>query len=197
MDLAHILVIASSIPGIFLLILSYTYIDKLEKIGCPCSESKYRKFLKHFSLFAALYLFALMFVSPSALPDMLGSNGVIIFKVVNFIIFVMFFVYFVLALMYTRNLINEKCQCSEDIRREVLYVYSIIEVIMLSLKVVFGVLLALISGAVAVALATVNNVDNRGTALTDAVRNPLGNIRKIPGDLKKATSSLKKVFKRK
>lgn len=193
MELQQVLMIASSILGIFLLVLSYTYIDKLEKMGCPCSESKYRKFIKNFSLFAAAYLFILMFVSPTDLPSMLGPQGAIIFKAINFVIFVAFFVYFVLALMYTRNLITEKCQCSEDIRREVMYVYSIVEVIILSLTVVLGVLLSLVSGAVAVALAAVNNVDNKGHAIVDVVRNPLGHLRDIPKSIKSIPKSLKSV----
>ena len=196
MDITHILLVASSVLGIFLLLLSYTYIDKLEKIGCPCAESKYRKFLKNFSLFAALYLFALMFVSPSALPTILGINGTIIFKVFNVAMFLLFFASFVIALMYTRNLINEKCQCSEDIRREVLYVYSIVEIVLLSLNVVIGILLALFTGAVAVAMATVNNVSNNEGTLIDNVTNPIGNVAKLPKSLKNVTSSLKKTFKR-
>jgi len=195
MDLAHIIIVANSFLGIFLLLLAYTYIDKLEKIGCACSESKYRKFLKNFALFAIVYLLVTMLIPPSAAVEMFGVAGSIAYKVVNMVFFVLSFVFFVLAMLYVRNLINEKCQCSEDVRREVLYIYSIVEVVMLSLGVVFGVLLSLVSGAVALAIATVNNIEKSGYEITDTVRNPVKSLREVPSNFKKVTSSLKNTLK--
>ena len=185
--------IANSVLGIFLLLLAYTYIDKLEKIGCTCAESNNKKFIKNFALFASVYLFVTMFIPPGSIVHLFGVTGAIIYRAIDLIFFVMSFVFFVLALMYTRNLINEKCKCSEDVRREVFYIYSIVEICLLSLGVVFGVLLSLMSGA----FALVNDIEKSGSRITETVRNPIKSLGKVPKNIKKVTSSLKKTLGKK
>jgi hypothetical protein len=195
MDLSQLFIVAINSLGIFLLLLSYVYIDKLEKIGCACAESKYKKFVKQFSLFAAVYLLATMFISPEALVKNFGLPGVVIYGLIHFVIKIAFLVFFVLAFLYIRKLINDKCKCSEDVRREVLYIYYILEIIMLSLSITIGVMLSVVAGAVGIALAPVKSFDKGGESIDDIVRNPVKSIKNIPKDFKKVTSSLKKTLK--
>jgi hypothetical protein len=197
MDILHMITIANSVLGIFLLLLSYTYIDKIEKIGCACAESNNKQFIKNFALFASVYLFVTMFIPPGSVVHLFGVTGALIYRVIDLIFIIMSFVFFVLAFMYTRNLINEKCQCSEDVRREVFYIYSIVEICLLSLGVVFGVLLSLMSGAFALAVSTVDDIEKNGSRITETVRNPIKSLGKVPKNIKKVTSSLKKTLGKK
>ena len=196
MDLGHMFIIANSFLGIFLLLLAYTYIDKLEKIGCACAESKYKKFIKNFALFAVVYLFVTMLVPPSKTVEFLGVAGALAFKVVNLVFYILSFVFFVVSIIYVRGLMTEKCKCSEDIRREILYIYSIVEVIMLSLNIVFGVLLFLVSGTVGLAMATLNNIEKGGPNIRETVRNPIKSLKRVPKDFKNVAKSLKKTLRK-
>ena len=189
------LTIANSFLGIFFLLLTYTYINKLEKIGCACAEMKNRKFLKNFALLGAAYLFVTMLISPSSAVKMFGKAGAFVYWGVSLLFILFSLVFYVLALLYVRKLIKEKCECSEDVRREVLYIYSIVEIVLISIALVNGVLLTLLSSAIGLALATINNVDNTSVDVIESIRNPVKSLRKAPSDFKKVTSSLKKTLK--
>jgi hypothetical protein len=195
MELGHLLIVANGFLGIFLLLLAYTYIDKLEKIGCACAESKYKKFIKNFALFAVVYLFVTMLIPPNGAVQLFGAAGSFVFKVVNLAFYILSFVFFVISIVYVRNLMKEKCKCSEDVRREILYVYSIVEVIMLSLNIVFGLMLFLVSGAIGLAVATLDNIEKDGPVIRETVSNPVKSLRSVPRDFKKVAKSLKKTLK--
>ena len=195
MDLVHVLTIANSFLGIFFLLLAYTYINKLEKIGCACAEMKNRKFLKNFALFGAVYLFVTMMISPSAAVAMFGETGSFVYWGISLLFVLFSLVFYVLALLYVRKLIKEKCECSEDVRREVLYIYSIVEIVLISIALVNGVLLSLLGSAIGLALATFNNVDHTSVDVIESIRNPIKSLRKAPADFNKVTSSLKNTLR--
>ena len=197
MDIAQMLAIAISFLGIFLLLMIYTYIDKLEKTGCECSESPYRSFIKNFPIFAVVYLVLTMALSAGAAISMFGSAGAMIYMLIRAAFFVMFFVFFVLVIVYVRNLITMKCECSEDIRREVMYIYAILEVVLLSLSVVFVLLESIIQGAYAISMNTVKTMSNDSGEVNDTVKNPIKALTKVPKNLGKLSNSLKKTLSRK
>ena len=112
MDISQVLATAVSFLGIFLILMIYTYIDKLEKTGCACSESPYRSFIKNFPIFAVIYLVFTMALPPSSAVKMFGSNGSMLYMLLRAAFFVMFFIFFVLVIVYVRNIIKTKCECS-------------------------------------------------------------------------------------
>ena len=187
--------IAISFLGIFLLLMIYTYIDKLEKTGCECSESPYRSFIKYFPVVAVVYLVLTMALPASTMVNLFGSSGSFIYMLIRAAFFVLFFVFFVLVIVYTRNLIAFKCECSEDIRREVMYLYAILEVVLLSLSVVFVLLESIVQGAYAISLNTVKTMSNDSRELNDTVKNPLKALTKVPGNLRTISKSLKNTLK--
>ena len=196
MDIAQMLAVAISFLGIFLLLMIYTYIDKLEKTGCDCSESPYRSFIKNFPIFAVLYLVLTMALPAGVAISMFGTSGAMIYMLIRAVFFVMFFVFFVLVIVYVRNLIKAKCECSEDIRREVMYIYAILEVVLLSLSVVFVLLESIIQGAYAIGMNTVKTMSNDSGEVNDTVKNPLKALTKVPKNLGKLSNSLKKTLSR-
>ena len=195
MDLSHMLGIAISFLGIFLLLMVYTYIDKLEKTGCACSESKYRDYIKNFSIFAVLYLFITMIFPPAAAVKMFGGVGSIVYFVAHILFVILSFVFLVLVIVYVRGLVKAKCECSEDIRREVMYLYAILEIVMLSLSVVFILLESIVVGAFALSLHTVDDMSKSSSEVESSMTNPIGALRKVPKNFKNVASSLKKTLK--
>ena len=197
MDIAQMLSIAISFLGIFLLLMIYTYIDKLEKTGCECSESPYRSFIKYFPLVAVVYLLLTMALSSGAIVNLFGSSGSLVYMLIRAAFVILFFVFFIIVILYVRNLIVTKCECSEDIRREVMYLYAILEVVMLSLSVVLILLESIVQGAYVIGANTVKSMSNDSGRVTTIVNNPLKSLGKIPKDLGKLSKSLKKTISKK
>lgn len=179
-----------SIVGLVLMALTYTYMDKLEKINCECAEHPYKKFIKNYIIFAILFLLVTTFLPPSRVVGMFGPLYALVYVVVKWVYVIATFIFFVYALMYVRYLAKEKCKCSEDIRRDVLYWWSVLEVIIFGVLVILPFLVMFVSGGVALAVASgksaLQNLEQ--TSMVASV-NPLKAAKKVPGSFRK---SLKK-----
>lgn len=190
MDIAYIVSVIGGFLGIFLLVITYTYIDKLEKIGCVCSEHPYRNFVKKYCLFAIGYIALTMFFPPATAVKLLGPELGVAYFAVKVLYTIATIVFFVLALIYVRYLMREKCKCSEDVRREVLYIWSILEIVILAMAVVIPTVMMVATGAFVLVRSAV--IDNKKMdTVMDAAINPIGNVKKVPGNLKKVAKSLR------
>ena len=194
MDIAQLLSMAISFLGIFLLLMIYTYIDKLEKTGCACSEHEYRSFIKIFPMVAVVYFVLTMALAPGYTVKMFGSAGSLMYLLARAAFSVLFFVFFVLVIIYVRNLITLKCECSEDIRREIMYIYAILEVVLISLSVVFVLLESIVQGAYVIGVHTVKGLSDDSKEIGDTVKNPFNAMKKVPKNLSKISKSLKKTL---
>lgn len=137
--------------SIFLLLIAvYTYIGKLEHIGCECAAHPKRDFIKYFSIFALIMLSVIMVVPMQSVIRYFGFTVAVLYALVKFVFYTVCIVFFFMTLDYTRFLISEKCKCSDDYRKELIYVGSIIEISILFLIflviVILPVLMASISG---------------------------------------------------
>ena len=181
-----------SVIGIILMVVTYTYIDKLEKAECTCAEHPYKNFIKNYILFAVVFLAITAFLPPSKVVGMLGPLYGFIYVVLKWVYVIATFVFFVYALQYVRYLVKEKCKCSEDVRREVLYWWSVVEIMIFSILVLLPFLVMFVSGGVALAVASGKDaMRNLATTSMEASVNPLKSAKKLPGSLRK---SLKKVI---
>jgi hypothetical protein len=125
-----------------------------------------------------------------------GFMGASVLMVVELVFFILLFVFFALSIVYVRYLVKAKCECSEDVRREVMYIYSIYEIVILSLSVVFGLIVSIALGAFGLAIQSLKNVQNKGALITENVKNPIAALSRVPGDVKKVASSLKNATKK-
>ena len=107
-----------------------SYIYKLEKTGCPCAASPYRNFLKGYMIFAIAYL-VLMILLTGAF-----AKGGVAQVVIDVLFTLATVVFFILAIVYIRRLVQEKCACSEDVRREVLFYWSIIQLSLMGIVII-------------------------------------------------------------
>jgi uncharacterized membrane protein YuzA (DUF378 family) len=156
MSAEYILMVIWNLILIGLFLTTYAYIDHLEKIGCECATHPYRKFVKYFPLWAVAFIVIFMFLPFNLVEAIFGPAGAMIHSAVVFLFGIVAIVFFILAFVYVRWLMMEKCKCSEDIRREVIYWWSMLTIIMLV-------------AAFVLTLATSNIISNRGVNVKAAV----------------------------
>lgn len=193
MDLAYIAGIIGGFIGIILLFTTYMYIDKLEKMGCACAEHPYRKFIKGYCIFAIVFLAVTMFLPAAAVAKALGPIGVSVLVISKVLYVITTIIFFVLALIYVRYLMKEKCKCSEDIRRDILYVWAILEIVILTALVLIPLVVGILTSSYQFVASQTKGVASYHDAVRSAAVNPLGSARKVPKALK---NSLKKMAKR-
>lgn len=179
-----------SFLGIILLVVSYTYIMKLEKIDCKCAEHPYRKFIKSYIIFAIVFLLVLMVVPVSKVVKMLGVAGSMAYLVATLLFTVASIVFFVYALMYVRYLVQAKCMCSEDNRRTALYVWSIAEIVILGILVVIPLIAVLAITTIGLLTSGVKTLSDVTPSVIEAVSNPIKSARRVPTTLRRELKAL-------
>ena len=171
---------------IALFAVAYMYIEKMEKAGCECALHPYRKFIKYFPVFAVLYLLLTLF---NPLFIMKKPALAPVLAIMNILYTLGAFVFFIMAIKYINFLVGEKCKCSEDVRREVVYYWSIVHIAIIALGLLI-VILAAIFGAIF--MAKVPNLKHVAEAGRDivatGVRTPLKSARAIPKAFKRLGS---------
>jgi heme/copper-type cytochrome/quinol oxidase subunit 2 len=144
-------------------------------------------FIKGFTLFAIIYLLVTAFVPESTLRDTFGNNLVILYKYVDLIFILVFIYYLYVVFRYTRYLVDEKCKCSVDMRREIIMIGSIVELLLLVILFILGVVTTAI---LTVLFSVVKSVEENSDVARGAIRDPIGSLSKVPKALKKEISDI-------
>lgn len=189
--------IASLLLGFIILVLfatSYMYLDKLEKTGCLCAEHPYKKYMKVYSVFAFVYILVMMFIPKSFMNEKSNVIMLAVTAVLSVAFLVGTVVFFVYSIKYVNYLVREKCKCSEDVRREVLYYWSIMHLIYLSIIVLFAIFKIITTAAITVAMLTTKEMNSKNTF--DAVSNPFKGMKNVPSKLRSNLKSLTKMSKK-
>lgn len=189
-----------SIIGIVLMGLTYTYLDKLERIKCACADHPYKNFIKKYIIFAICFLFVTAFLPPSMVVGFIGPVYGMIYLIIKWIYVIATVVFFVYALRYVQYLTREKCKCSEDVRRDVLYWWSITQLVIFAILIVLPFILIFATGAFALAMKSGKSVaSNLDKTVMMTTVNPLKGAKKassaLRGDVSMASRSLKKTMK--
>jgi MFS family permease len=181
-----------------LAVLSLTYVQKLEQTGCACADHPYRKYIKAW-LYVAIVVFLLMLVANLGFAAGMKVNKTMAAVLGAF--YLLFglatLAFYVLAILYVRYLMKEKCKCSEDNRRTVLYVWSIVEVILIAFAFLVGLLLA-VSGAVLTfvsGLAKPEHLVRISEKVMESTVNPLASAKLLQRNLGRELRKVKKLRK--
>jgi len=187
-NVSYVVKLLYSLLIVILLVLVYTYITSLEEKGCACAMTRDNNFIKGFTLFAIIYLIFTGFVPEETIKNTVGPNLVFLYKFID-LIFVLVFIYYIYVVFrYTRYLVDEKCKCSVDMRREIIMVGSLIELVLLVILFILGVVTITIFSVLFTVVKTVN--ENSDSA-RDAIRDPIGSLSKIPKALQKEVADVK------
>ena len=182
---------------IFILLLSvYTYIEKLEKVGnCECAyDYPHIAFIKSFSIFALIFIVFVMFVPPGTLlADIFGKEITSIYLFVIFVFYIVFAVYLYMTMSYTRMLITKKCECSEDIRRELIFAGSTIEMILIVLMILTLFVFPFILSGLTIFF---KNIKSASKQIESNLKDPVKGVKSIPSQLTKATGQVKTIVKK-
>jgi hypothetical protein len=177
---------------LILFVLTFTYIQKLENIGCVCSEHEYREFIKNFSIIAIVYYGIFMFVSTGTINNALGKELMILYNLIDIAFLITTLFYFYYTIVYVRYLVNEKCKCSEDLRREIIMWSSIIEMFLLVLVVIVALILPVIGSVTA---SVIDNASNTKDLLKDTIIDPIGSLKKSPSKIKSVFNKSANILK--
>ena len=186
--LSYITKVFYSVITVILLIVIYTYINSLENKGCKCALPPNINFIKGFTIFAIVYLIFTGLISEKVIYDNFGHNIVLINKFVDLIFALIFIYYLYEVIIYTRRLVNEKCKCSVDTRREIIMIGSIIEFILIFILFIISII---ISVGFSVIFNVVKNVEDGSSDLKGVIRDPIGSISKIPKKIRDDIKDIK------
>ena len=191
--ITYIIKLIYSILTIILIALVYTYITSLEQKGCACALSPNSNFIKGFSLFAISYLVFTGLISDKLLNDTFGSNIVLLYKFIDLIFIIVFVYYLYIVFQYTRYLVNEKCKCSADMRREIIMIGSFIEFALIFILVLIKIILFTIF---IVVYNIIKNVNDESDNIRGVIRDPVGSLSKVPKTLSKEVKDIKGYVKK-
>jgi hypothetical protein len=194
--LSYITKVLYSTITVILLIVIYSYLVSLENKGCKCAITTNVNFIKGFTIFAIVYLIFTGLVSDQMIYDNFGSNILIVNKFVDLIFALVFIYYLYEVFMYTRTLVREKCKCSEDNRREIIMIGSIIEFVLIFILFIVNIIIVVI---LTVAFNVVKSIEDGAADLKGVIRDPIGSFAKIPksiaDDVNLVRSSVSKISK--
>ena len=198
-DLATISGVIAVVFGLAIIALHVvvlTYINKLENINCPCAEHPYRNFLKYYLIVSIVILTINMFI-PFVQPNAAVSGFLGFFLLLWVVATVAFYI---MAVMYVRYLVKAKCECSEDVRRQVLYIWSILELCLIGVLFMLPLLIFIIFGSMSLALSSASGFKALPASVLESKVSPLKSLRKVPSSLrdsiKKVASKAKSIVRR-
>lgn len=186
--ISYIPKILYSVITIILLIVIYSYITSLEQKGCKCALPPNIDFIKGFTIFSIIYLLFTGLISDQMILDNFGPNIVLINKFVDLIFALAFVYYLYIVFKYTRALVNEKCKCSVDSRREIIMVGTVIEFILIFILFLAQILIVTIFTTV---ITVIRSVEDGSSDLKGVIRDPIGSLSKVPGKIKSEIGSIR------
>lgn len=176
-----------------LFLITYLYIEKLEQIGCECAEHPNKNFVKNFSLFGVVY--SIVGIIMSFTGSVNKTLSLILAGIETVFLFVVGF-YFYFTIDYIRYLINEKCKCSEDLRRELIMWGSIIELLCIVVVFLVAMVIPVVSNAT---LTAVESIPETKKGISKALNDPVGSLVDIKvhttKGIKDVAKSTKKIMK--
>jgi hypothetical protein len=132
-----VLLIIVSVAILLINVNAIIWINKLEDIKCACSENWMRSYIKNF-----LYIFILFSILNIVLTIYMYSNNFntiqispllsLGFSILHMIISVFGFINIFIVIIFINKLKEINCVCSEDIRREVYYIYNTISLFLIA-----------------------------------------------------------------
>jgi hypothetical protein len=132
-----VLLIIVSLVILLINVNAIIWITKLEDIKCACSESWMRSYIKNF-----LYIFILFSILNIVLTIYMYSNNfdntkiptslALVISIFHMIITIFGFINIFIVIIFINKLKEINCVCSEDIRREVYYIYNTISLFLIA-----------------------------------------------------------------
>jgi hypothetical protein len=123
------------------------WIMKLEAIPeCKCSDNWMRLYIKYFLhvyipiLIISIILYVYLYLSGLA-PKDLNNNGVFVaYRMFVGIVGLFGFANMIIAIVFINKLKEINCECSEDIKREIYFIYNIVLASFMAIIILLGLM---------------------------------------------------------
>jgi len=172
---------------VLLLLIIWSYIYKLENVGCACSDHSNKEFIKTFTMIALAYFAITAFIDVKSIAKSMGIGIVQLLAFGSFIFFLTFVVYIYYAFDYVRYLMNEKCKCSEDLRRDIIAIGTMIS-LFLFMVLLFTVII------IPILISTLSNLFVKiqvfESEVEEVIKNPVKSLRNSPGRILNSTKDI-------
>lgn len=172
---------------VLLLLIIWSYIYKLENVGCACSDHSNKEFIKTFTIIALAYFAITAFIDVKSIAKSMGIGIVQLLAFGSFIFFLTFVVYIYYAFDYVRYLMNEKCKCSEDLRRDIIAIGTMIS-LFLFMVLLFTVII------IPILISTLTNLFVKiqvfESEVEEVIKNPVKSLRNSPGRILNSTKDI-------
>ena len=129
------IIILSMMIGIIVLIINVNallWINKLDTMNCACSESYMRSYIKYYLYFIIvinsvdIILFMYLYSNNISLLELTSNSLYNIYTSFKLIFSIFSIINIVIVIIFINKLKELNCECSEDIRREIYWIYNII-----------------------------------------------------------------------
>jgi hypothetical protein len=172
---------------VILLVIIWSYIYKLENVGCDCSEHSNKDFIKSFTVIALVYFAITSFISIKSIAKSMGTAIVQLLAFGSFIFFLTFVVYIYYAFDYVRYLMNEKCKCSEDLRRDIIAIGTMISLFLFIILLFTIIIIPILISTLTNLLVKIQDFESE---VEEVIKNPVKSIRNTPGRLLNSTRDI-------
>lgn len=147
------IMVINVIVGIVILIINVyaiLWINKLDTINCACSESYMRTYIKYYLyVFIPMIIIDILFsiymlTSNVSILDLANNTAYNIYRAIRAVFTIFSIINIFIVIMFINKLKEINCECSEDIVREVYWIYNIVlacYISILLLMVLVGILM--------------------------------------------------------
>ena len=177
---------------VILLVIIYTYIYKLENIGCECSDHSNKAFIKTFTIISLVYFLITAFIPMKEIAKNMGSGVVQLLAFGSFVFFLTFVVYIYYAFDYVRYLMNEKCKCSEDLRRDIIAIGTMISLFLFIILLFTIIIIPILISTLTNLFAKIQDFESE---VEEVIKNPMKSIRSTPSRILNSTRDLSSFVK--
>jgi hypothetical protein len=142
---ALVILILVIIPVVVIYSLTLQWIHKLEEIKCVCSNDYKRDVIKYYLyIYLATLAFTALLAITSVFVD-ISKNNVFKFlkpfmNIFRVLMSIFSFVTVIMSVIYISNLKAIDCKCSEDIRREIYYIWSILSLVITGIVIILSII---------------------------------------------------------
>lgn len=142
--------LVGGIIGLIINVSALTWLHKLEEMNCACSEHWMRGYIKYY-LYVIIPIFCIglliniyLYIFDYNIVDLNNNDVFIFYKSFTNIVSLFGFANIFIVIIFINRLKEINCECSEDIKREIYWIYNIILASIIGGALLFALISALV-----------------------------------------------------
>ena len=142
--------LVGGIIGLIINVSALTWLHKLEEMNCACSEHWMRGYIKYY-LYVIIPIFCIglliniyLYIFDYNIVDLNNNDVFIFYKSFTNIVSLFGFANIFIVIIFINRLKEINCECSEDIKREIYWIYNIILASIIGGALLFALIGALV-----------------------------------------------------